>query len=61
VLTAFDYPVKEATSSISGASSGKVSVDQSLRAVVTGASCLLYRGNPSVTTSVSGGSAVARE
>ena len=61
VLRAFDYPVDEATISLSGASSGKVFVESELQAAASGASTLLYRGNPSVNSSVSGASTVRHE
>jgi len=61
VLTAFDYPVREADIKLSGASNGKVTVTDELSAVAEGASSLIYRGNPSVTSQTSGGSAVIKE
>jgi hypothetical protein len=61
VLTAFDFPVREANVNVSGASSGKLTVTDELKAVAEGASSLIYRGNPSVTSAVSGGSAVIKE
>ena len=61
VLTAFDYPVREADINVSGASSGKVTVTDELNAVAADASSLIYRGNPSVTTSTSGGSTVIKD
>jgi hypothetical protein len=61
VLTAFEYPVREAHINVSGASSGKVTVTDELSAVAADASSLIYRGNPSVTTSTSGGSTVVRD
>lgn len=61
VLTAFDYPVREADINVSGASSGKVTVTDELTAVAASASSIIYRGNPSVTTTISGGSAVFKD
>lgn len=61
VLTAFDYPVREAYVDLSGASNAKVTVTDELTAVAEGASSLIYRGNPSVTSQTSGGSAVIKE
>lgn len=61
VLTAFDYAVREATIHVSGASSGKVTVSEELNAVAAGASSLLYRGDPSVTSDVSGASTVQKD
>ena len=40
VLTAFDYPVREAEIEVSGASSGKVTVTDELKATAAGASYL---------------------
>lgn len=60
-LNAFDFPVREADVDISGASHGKVTVTDELHAVASGASSLLYRGNPSVTSSVSGQSSVRED
>jgi len=61
VLTAFDYPVRQADVNVSGASNGKVTVTDELKVAAEGASSLIYRGNPSVSTSVSGGSAVIKD
>ncbi len=61
VLTAFDYPVREASINVSGASSGKITVTDELNAVAEGASSVLYRGNPSVTSAVSGASSVQKD
>jgi hypothetical protein len=61
VLVAFDYPVREADLNASGASSGKVTVTDELTAVAASASSIIYRGNPSVTTAISGGSAVLKD
>ena len=61
VLHAYDFPVREADVDISGASRGKITVTDELHAVATGASSLLYRGNPSVTSTVSGESSVRKD
>ncbi|HEY5919608.1 MAG TPA: head GIN domain-containing protein [Chryseolinea sp.] len=61
MLVAFDYPVREADVNVSGASSGKVTVTDELTAVAASASSIIYRGNPSVTTAISGGSAVIKD
>jgi hypothetical protein len=58
VLKAFNFPVDEAYVNASGASSVKVTVANKLNAVASGASSILYRGNPAVTSNVSGGSSV---
>jgi len=61
VLTAFDYPVREAEIEVSGASSGKVTVTDELKATAAGGSSLLYRGNPSVSFNTSGASTVQKD
>lgn len=61
VFTAFDYPVREANISVSGVSSGKVTVTDELNVVAADASSLIYRGNPSLTTTTSGGSTIAKD
>ena len=61
VLTAFDFPVREADINASGSSSGKVTVTDELKAVASSASSLIYRGTPSLTTSISGGSTVIKD
>ena len=61
ILTAYDFPVRQADLDISGASRGKVTVTDELTAVATGASSVLYRGNPSVTSTVSGASTVRKD
>ena len=60
-LTAFDYPVRIAEVNVSGGSKGKVTVTDQLTANAAGGSSLLYRGNPSVSSEVSGGSAVRKD
>ncbi|MBA4053252.1 MAG: DUF2807 domain-containing protein [Marivirga sp.] len=61
VLTAFDYPVREAIVNVSGASSGKIMVTEVLEVVAGGASSLLYRGDPSVSSDISGSSTVQKD
>lgn len=61
VLTAFDYPVREATVNLSGASNGKVTVTDELKAIAAGSSSLIYRGSPSLTSSTSGSSTVIKD
>lgn len=61
VLTAFDYTVNVAKVIVSGASSGKVMVLDALDVVAGGASSLLYRGNPSVSSNISGSSTVQKD
>lgn len=60
-LRAFDFPVAEADVSVSGASEGQVSVSDQLLVTATGASVLIYRGQPVVESKISGASAVYRE
>lgn len=60
-LMAFDYPVRTAIVNVSGASFGKVTVSDDLDAIASGASRLLYRGSPSVTSDVSGASSVQED
>lgn len=60
-LNAFEYPVRAADVNVSGASFGKVTVSDNLDAVATGASRLLYRGSPSVTTDLSGASSIEED
>ena len=58
---AFDYPVREAMIDISGASEGKVAVTDALKVTASGASSVLYRGNPSVVSNISGASTVQKD
>lgn len=60
-LTAFEYPVRKGEISLTGASTGKVTVTDELAATASGASHLLYRGNPSVSSSVSGASTIRQD
>jgi hypothetical protein len=60
-LSAFDYPVREATLDASGASNVKVTVSDQLEVVASGGSSVIYRGNPSVSSNISGGSTVQKD
>lgn len=60
-LKAFDYPVREANLEFSGASEGRITVTDELKVTASGGSSVLYRGDPTVTTNVSGGSVVQRD
>lgn len=60
-LTAFDYPVREASVNVSGASGGKITVTDELKVTAGGASSVLYRGNPTVTANTSGASSVQKD
>lgn len=61
ILSAFDFPVREAEVKLSGSSQGKVTVTTELEVVASGASSLLYRGSPSVTSNTSGNSSVNKD
>lgn len=60
-LKAFNFPVTDAVIRASGASDGNVAVSNSLKATANGASVIRYRGNPAVTSSVSGASSVRQD
>jgi hypothetical protein len=57
----FNFQVEDAYVNASGASSCKVNVSDKLNAVASGASSIFYRGNPAVTSNVSGGSTVQQD
>lgn len=61
VLTAFEYETVEATLHVSGASRGRVNVSQHLQVIATGASEVIYRGNPQLQVETSGASVVRQE
>ena len=61
ILSAFDFPVREANIELSGASNGKLTVSDELDVVACGASAVLFRGSPSVTSELSGSSTVAHD
>lgn len=60
-LEAFDAPTEEADVEASGASYIRVNVSRNLKAVATGASSVVYRGNPTVDARPSGASTVRKE
>lgn len=60
-LRAYNYPVANAEVNASGASDGFVTVVAELHAIASGASVVRYRGNPSVTTEISGASKVEQD
>jgi hypothetical protein len=60
-LKAFPFPVATADVSLSGASHAEVVATDVLDVIATGASHLVYRGNPSVDSDVSGASSVHQE
>jgi hypothetical protein len=61
ILTAFDFATKNANLIVSGASNGKVNVADELKASVSGASVVLYRGTPNVISESSGSSVVRQD
>lgn len=61
LLSAFNYPATKAKLVVTGASNGKVNVSQQLEINASGASLILYRGNPQVKAEVSGESIVKQE
>lgn len=61
VLSAFDFPVGEATLEFAGASVGRVTVSNELNVVGSGASSIRYRGNPTVIKNTSGDSTVEKD
>jgi len=58
LLSAFDFPVRAADLNLSGASNARVTVSDHLKVTASGASSVLYRGNPVVDKTVSGESSV---
>lgn len=61
LLSAFTYPSSQAKLIVSGASNAKVSVTQALEVNASGASLVLYRGNPQLKVEASGESIVKPE
>lgn len=61
ILTAFEYFADKAELAVSGASNAKVSVANQLNGTVSGASVVLYRGNPDVKIETSGSSTVQKD
>lgn len=60
-LSAFEFYTAEASLNVSGASSARVTVANDLVVDVSGASTVIYRGNPSVSPNVSGASTLRRD
>jgi hypothetical protein len=60
-LSAFNLTAEEARVKVSGASEAKVNVSTDLHATASGASSILYRGEPNVTKDVSGASSVTKD
>jgi hypothetical protein len=61
VMKAFYFPVAEAQLRVSGASDAHISVSDQLGVVASGASIIVYRGTPEVTSEISGSSSVRQE
>jgi len=61
MLQAFSYPVNHVTINASGASDGRVMVSDQLDVIASDASIIIYRGEPSVTSEVSGSSTVRQD
>jgi hypothetical protein len=61
LLKAFHFPVENAAIDASGASDVQVLVGSSLDARASGASVIVYRGDPAVTSHVSGASVVQKD
>lgn len=60
-LKAFNFPVGQATLNVSGSSEGRVTVTNELKVIANGASSVLYRGNPVLTSNTSGASTVEKD
>jgi hypothetical protein len=60
-IKAFEYPVRKATANLSGASEGKIMATDELNVTAAGASSVLYRGNPTLTSNTSGASTVQKD
>jgi hypothetical protein len=60
-IKAFTLPVINATLNVSGASVAKITVSDNLEATISGASTVIYRGNPVISEDVSGGSSLQRD
>ncbi len=60
-LSAFDYPVRSAELNLTGASHARLTVSDELSVTASGASDLIFRGNPTVEKNVSGGSSVRND
>lgn len=60
-LNAFDTRVERATMDVSGASTSRVNVSEKLNIRASGASKVRYRGNPQVSSNLSGSSRVEKD
>ncbi|MBK7649804.1 MAG: DUF2807 domain-containing protein [Flammeovirgaceae bacterium] len=61
ILTAFDFVTKQTNLVVSGASNGKLNVSDELKASVSGASVVLYRGTPHIISESTGSSVVKQD
>lgn len=61
VLQAYGFPVITSNIRVSGASDAKVTVSDKLDVYASGGSTVAYRGNPLVTSNVSGGSSLRKD
>jgi hypothetical protein len=58
LLSAFNYPAMNAKLIVTGASNGKVTISQQLEVNASGASLIVYRGNPQLKIDASGESII---
>lgn len=61
LMNTFDFPAREGRLIVSGASTARVTLSDQLRGDASGASVVLYRGNPAVDMKVSGSSVVRKD
>lgn len=61
ILKGHNFPVQTAYVNASGASTAKVTVEEHLHALATGASTIVYRGNALVESETSGGSSIHKD
>jgi hypothetical protein len=61
ILKNYNFPVDIARVNVSGASGANVTVNTSLKVIANGASIVRFRGNPTVTSDVSGASSVRQD
>lgn len=60
-LQAFDFPVREATLKLSGASISRITASNQLNVTASGASHVYYHGNPTLNAEISGASKVQKD
>jgi hypothetical protein len=61
ILKNYNFPVDVARVNVSGASGANVTVSTSLKVIANGASIVRFRGNPTLTSDVSGASSVRQD